>query len=182
MKVDNLTETIDIPEGAQITAADGLLTISGALGSSSRRIDTRRFSIERGDGTVTISLKDATKREKREIYTLAAHVRNMLTGVTEGYEYRLKICSGHFPMNVSAANKKFVIKNFIGEKVPRETPLREGCEVKIDGDIVTVTSHDKEIAGQQAADIEQLTRRPHFDKRIFQDGIYIISKAGKDLK
>jgi large subunit ribosomal protein L6 len=41
---------------------------------------------------------------------------------------------------------------------------------------------DKELTSQTAALIEKLTRRPGFDKRIFQDGIFMIEKDGKPLK
>ena len=59
--------------------------------------------------------------------------------------------------------------------------IKAGAEVKLDG-IINITSPDKEIAGQISADIEQLTRRPGFDTRVFQDGIYIINKDGEEQK
>ena len=85
-------------------------------------------------------------------------------------------------MNVSVNNDQLIIKNFIGEKYPRILQLKTGATVKIEGDKINVESVDKEIAGTVASDIEQLTRRPGFDTRIFEDGIYIISKSGKELK
>ena len=85
-------------------------------------------------------------------------------------------------MNVSIAGNKFVVKNFLGEKVPRVLQLKQGAEVKIEGDMIYILSPNKETAGQVSADIEQLTRRPGYDSRIFQDGIYIINKDGKQLK
>ena len=85
-------------------------------------------------------------------------------------------------MNASISGTMLVIKNFLGEKVPRTLQLNGGAEVKIDGDLINVSSVSKEIAGQVSADIEQLTRRPGYDTRIFQDGIYIINKDGKELK
>jgi large subunit ribosomal protein L6 len=84
-------------------------------------------------------------------------------------------------MNVSASNGKFIIKNFIGEKVPRTVELNSRVKVSINGDEVIVEGQDKDLVGQTAADIEQLTRRPGYDKRIFQDGIFIVEKAGKRL-
>ena len=85
-------------------------------------------------------------------------------------------------MNVSVGGGKLVVKNFLGEKFPRNLYLKEGVDVKIEGDLVYVTGVDKEIAGQVSADIEQLTRRPGYDTRIFQDGIYLVNKDGKELK
>ena len=105
----------------------------------------------------------------------------MIKGSNEGHVYELKICSGHFPMNVSIQGKELVVKNFIGEKFPRRLKIQEGVIVKIEGEKITVEHTSKEIAGQSAANIEQLTRRPNFDSRIFQDGIYITVKDGKQI-
>ena len=83
--------------------------------------------------------------------------------------------------HVSFAGDVFTIKNFIGEKVTRTLNLKKGADVKIQGNEVIVESSDKEIASQTAADIEQLTRRTGYDRRIFQDGIYIFIKDGKEI-
>jgi large subunit ribosomal protein L6 len=84
-------------------------------------------------------------------------------------------------MNVSVSNKKLIIKNFFGEKIPREVKLKN-ANVKVEGELIYVTSQNKETAGQISADIEQVTRRPGYDTRVFQDGIYIINKDGKEMK
>ena len=44
---------------------------------------------------------------------------------------------------------------------------------------LTTIAQNGFLLGQTAADIEQLTRRPGFDTRIFQDGIYIVKKGDK---
>ena len=111
-----------------------------------------------------------------------AHIKNMIKGVSEGFVYTLKICSSHFPMSVSVSGNKLEVKNYLGEKVPRVLNLVENVKVTINGEEVVVESSDKELAGQTAANIELLTRRSGFDRRVFQDGIYITEKAGKIVK
>ena len=106
----------------------------------------------------------------------------MLSGVKDGHKYVLKICAGHFPMNISMSGNQLIVKNFLGEKFPRVLQIKQGVTVKVEGDKVNVDSPDKELAGTTASDIEGLTRRPGFDTRIFQDGIYMIIKDGKELK
>ena len=105
----------------------------------------------------------------------------MIKGVQQPYTYRLKICSGHFPMNVSISGDQFIVKNFLGEKSPRTLKLKKGATVKVEGDQILVESCSKELAGQQASDIELLTAKRNRDLRVFQDGIYMIEKAGEKV-
>ena len=58
----------------------------------------------------------------------------------------------------------------------------ENVNVKIEGDVIVIESTDKEAAGKTATNIEQLTRITDKDRRIFQDGIYVIEKSGKVVK
>lgn len=121
----------------------------------------------------------ATKREKTIVGAFWSHARNLVKGVQELHIYNLKICSGHFPMNVSVSGQEFVIKNFLGETVPRKVTLPKGAEVKITGTDILVSSPDREVAGLAAAKIENLCRITNRDLRIFQDGCYITHKVGK---
>lgn len=175
-------ETVNIPEGIEIKIDNNGIHAKGPKGEISRKLIHPRVGMGVKDKEIIITCKKATKREKSIIGTFKAHIKNMFAGVKEGYIYKLKICSSHFPMNASVNNGEFVIKNFFGEKIPRKLKIKEGAAVKIEGDIITIESIDKEIAGQVAADIETLTKRTKYDRRIFQDGCYITEKAGKEVK
>ena len=155
------------------------VVITGPKGEVKRPLHYPTINITSGDGKLVLEAKKGTKREKRMMGTYQAHIKNMLTGVTEGFSYELKICSGHFPMNVSVAGGEVVIKNFFGENFARKTPVREGTTVKVEGEKIIIDSVDKEQAGQMAADIEKLTTIKNRDIRIFQDGCYIIKKGNK---
>ena len=54
-------------------------------------------------------------------------------------------------------------------------------EIKLNGDEIIVKGIDKETVGNIAGRIEQLTRITDRDRRKFQDGIFIIEKAGKEI-
>jgi large subunit ribosomal protein L6 len=174
--------TVTAPEGVSVALDKGVFTVRGPKGEVSKRLHNPSIKAVVKGNEVTFSAgKKATLREKKLINTYKAHLRNMSKGVQEGHTYKLKVCSGHFPMTVSVKGDRFEVKNFIGEAVPRVLTLPEGVQVKVDGSEVVVEGVDKERVAQCAASIEALTRRPGFDARVFQDGIYITHKDGKDL-
>ncbi|MBW2971310.1 50S ribosomal protein L6 [Candidatus Woesearchaeota archaeon] len=177
-----LKEDIEIPEGVQVSVENEIVRVKGLKGELERRLKNPRVEIAVKNSNVVLTSKKNSKKEKKILGTFLAHISNMIEGVQNEYVYKLKICSGHFPMSVSVKDNKFIVQNFYGEKIPRVLNLRAGAKVEVKGDLIEVSSIDKEAAGQTAASIEQLTRRPHYDHRIFQDGIYMIEKAGKEIK
>jgi large subunit ribosomal protein L6 len=80
-------------------------------------------------------------------------------------------------MNVKVEKDKFVVKNFFGERKERILTIKPNVSLKVENDIVTVTSPDKNLAGEQASEIEALTKVTSRDRRVFQDGIWIIKKS-----
>ncbi|MEK6827985.1 MAG: 50S ribosomal protein L6 [Nanoarchaeota archaeon] len=179
---EKITKDIDLHDNVSASINGKMLLIKGPKGEVNREIKQRNISIRIDNKKIILESKSGKKEDKKTIGSLVAHIKNMVKGSSQSHVYTLKICSGHFPMNVSISNNKLVVKNFLGEKVPRVLYLKAGADVKIEGDLIYVASANKEIAGQVSADIEQLTRRPGYDTRIFQDGCYIISKDGKELK
>ncbi len=182
MKIELMQEELELPQGVSVTFEGLNVAVRGPKGEVTRMLFSKQVEMKVESNKVVFTARKATKREKRVIGTFRAHLRNMFRGVTERHIYRLKICSGHFPMNVSVKGNEFIVKNFMGEKVPRVLRLSEGADVKVEGTEVLIEGSNKEIAGQTAASIEQLCRRPGFDSRIFQDGIFIIEKDSKAIK
>ncbi len=182
MKEKEIVEKVTVPEGVEIKIENGIMTAKGAKGESKKSLVDPKIAIALKDGEIVFSAKNATKREKTRIGSYVAHTKNMIKGATKGHTYKLKICTGHFPMNASISGNEFIVKNFLGEKKPRTIKIREGVNVKVEGDIVAVESCNKELAGQTAADIETLTKIRNRDLRAFQDGIYITEKDGKPIR
>ena len=173
---------IGLPSGVTASVSGQSLAINGPKGESKRNIRQHNVKIMLENSKVIFETERSTKRDKKLLGSLKAHVNNMIKGSVHHHNYILKICAGHFPMTVTVSDNRLTIKNFLGEKVPRVLSLKDGSAVKVEGSLIYVTSTSKETAGQVAADIEQITRRPGFDSRVFQDGIYIINKDGKELK
>ena len=177
-----LKREIELPNGVSAIVSGAQLSIKGPNGELKRALKLHLVSVITDSKKIVLEAENPTKRHKKAMGSLGAHIKNMIKGSLQNHDYMLKICSGHFPMNVAVSANKLTIKNFLGEKIPRVLQLKDGASVKVEGEFIRVTSASKEIAGQVSADIEQLMRRPGFDTRIFQDGIYIINKDGKEMK
>lgn len=178
---EDLTREIELKDKISARLENNTLKVKGPKGELEREFVHPGVFLTIEGNKIILRAPKATKREKKIIGAFEAHIINMVKGVEELHEYRLKICSGHFPMSVSVSGSEFVIKNFMGEVVPRKVHLVKNVDVKINGNIITICSLDKEAAGQAAAQIESLCRVTNRDRRIFQDGCYITHKAGKDL-
>ena len=181
MKTEKLTEEIAIPKGVNVETKHGLVAAKGPKGIAEKKLQSALVEIRVENNKVVVEAKKAGKKKKRVLYTYVSHIKNLIEGALNGYVYRLKICSGHFPMNVSVTGEMFTVKNFLGEKVPRTLKLKQGVKVKIEGQNINVEGSNLELVSQTAASIETLTRRRGFDFNRFQDGIYIIEKAGEKI-
>ncbi|MBI5148395.1 50S ribosomal protein L6 [Candidatus Pacearchaeota archaeon] len=171
---------VEIPKGAQVEINGHSLIVSGEKGKLSR---TFKVKMEKKDDKIIIEVKKGNKREKKNVSSIVAHIKNMLQGVQAYYEYKLQICPVHFPIKVAVSGdkKEVIIQNFLGEVKERKAKIFENVNVEVKGDIITILSTDKEAAGQTAANIETATKIKSRDRRIFQDGIFIIEKAGKKI-
>ncbi len=179
---ESLTDEVALPDGVAASVSGRVLSLKGPKGEVSREISWPNVTVSVESGKVVIASARGSKREKKIAGSLRAHVVNMVGGVTEGHVYKLKICFTHFPVTAAVSGRKFVVKNFLGEKTPRELELPADVKVKVEGADVILESASRESAGQAAASIEQLTKRSNYDTRVFADGIYITVKAGKEIK
>ncbi len=175
-------QKVKIPEGIDVEVSNSdKIVVRGPQGESFKEFKIDNLIFEKKDGEVIIGSKKATKNEKKMINTIKAHVQNMIKGAQDKFEYKLKICYNHFPFTVEIKGNEALVKNFLGEKIPRKVKLPSGVDIKIDKEIITVRSHDKELAGQAAANFETATKNRLRDRRVFQDGLFIISKNGKEI-
>jgi large subunit ribosomal protein L6 len=176
MVVAESREAVKVPAGVTVSVAQGTVKVRGPKGELQRVLRHPRIELKPEDGGVVVRCTLARRKDKALVGTYAAHLRNMVRGVQEEWEYRLKVVYSHFPIKAKVHGQEFVVENFLGERNKRTCAIPAGVKVKVEGDAVTVTGADLELAGQTAATIEQTTRIRDRDPRVFQDGIYITSK------
>lgn len=170
-----LREELPIPEGLDVTI-DGGITIKGSKGQLSRKFNYSGITIKKEEGNVVIEANFPKKRDKAMLGTIKSHINNMIIGLTDGFTYNMKIVYAHFPMTVKAAGNKVTIENFLGERYPRTAKIVGSAKVQVKGDEVVVTGINKEDVGQTMANLEQATKIKGRDPRVFQDGIYLVSR------
>ena len=171
-----IREEIEIPEGVEVIIEKNDVSVKGPNGEDSRKFTYPNVSIKEDGDKVILETSFPKKKDKAMIGTTRAHINNMITGVTDGFEYHMKIVYAHFPMNVKVQNDIVVIDNFLGERHPRNAKIVGSAKVVVKGDEVTITGINKEHVGQTMANLAQATKIKGRDPRVFQDGIYLTSK------
>ncbi len=166
---------LEIPEGVNVEINE-LIRVQGPKGTVERNLSFPGVMVRKEDGKVTVFTAEKKARHKAMVGTIAGHIKNMIKGVTEGFEYRMKIVYSHFPIRVKVQGNEVIIENFLGEKHPRKARIAGNTKVEVKGDQIIITGINKEECGQTAANIEQATTIRGYDVRVFQDGIYIVSK------
>jgi len=158
---------ITIPSGVTIEAADNTVTVKGPKGKIQKSFGQK--------GKVAVSGNQLTvEGEKEYVNTVLSLVNSMIKGATEGFKKELKIIYAHFPISIEVKGETILIKNFQGEKMPRQARLIGDTKLAVKGQSVTVTGSDKEAVGQTIANMRAATKVKDRDARIFQDGIYIV--------
>ncbi|HJM19295.1 MAG TPA: 50S ribosomal protein L6 [Candidatus Thalassarchaeaceae archaeon] len=180
VKLDQIRHEIALGEGVSASVEDANLSMSGPNGSMSRAFEHSKVNVSVEGSNVVVQCDLPRRKEKALCGTWRAHITNMRTGVTDGFAYRLKAVYSHFPMTLNVTGPTLEIKNLFGEKVPRVANLiyHGDVVVSVEGKSdVVVTGVDREKVGQTAAIIERACKIRGRDRRIFQDGIYIVSKG-----
>jgi len=172
-------KTITTPDSVTATIENDILKIKGEKGELSRVFSHPKIGLAVNGKVIELHGKDLRRKEKAMIGTFNAHINNMIRGVTEGFEYKMKTVFSHFPIKTSVEGNEFVIHNFLGERSARKARILDGVTIEVKGEDITVQGIDKEQVGQTVANIERASKVKKRDIRVFQDGVYRISKGGR---
>ena len=147
-----------------------------------RRDFTHQFvDIKKEGEKVVVDMWFGLHKNIAVVRSICTHIRNMITGVTRGYRYKMRFVYAHFPINVAINKdgKKVEIRNFLGEKRVRHIHMLEGVTViksEAQKDEIILEGNDIEAVSTSAAQIYQSVLVRNKDIRKFLDGIYVSEK------
>lgn len=171
-----LFDTIELPVGFKATIEKETLKISGNGKEVAKKLSLSDVSVVAEENKLVVYQNDKRKKAKAKAGAIVAHIRNMIKGLEKGFTYKLEIVYSHFPLNVSVKPGFVEINNLGGAKHPKKAKIVGEAKVEVKGKDIIVSGHNKEDVGQTAANMEVITRIKGKDKRVFQDGIYIVSR------
>lgn len=168
-------QPITIPSGVEATFADGVLTVKGAKGTLTLKVH-KDVTLTLADGVMTLAPAVDTIKSRALWGTFAAHVHNMIAGVTEGFTKVLEIEGVGY--RAEASGQQLTLNVGFSHPVIMQVP--EGLTATVEKNVITVTGIDKEAVGQFAANIRKVRKpEPYKGKGIRYQGEYIIRKQGK---
>ncbi|PRP84349.1 hypothetical protein PROFUN_07650 [Planoprotostelium fungivorum] len=182
MKTIQSSQSLKIPAGVTVTLKSRHVTVKGTRGTLERSFKHLNVDMsltgKEGSQKLNVSVYFASREQIAAIRTALSHVQNMITGVTKGFEYKMRLVSAHFPINAAPVDNgsTLEIRNFLGEKIVRRVSMLG--DVKIDRsekvkDELVLVGNNLEHVSQSAANIKTSCAVKNKDIRKFLDGIYV---------
>lgn len=185
-----IKEEVVVPEpGVKLTLKSKVVTVEGPKGKLTRSFANVPVQMhaetddKKNITAIKIRVWFAKSKPRSAITSIAKHIKNMMTGVTKGYQYVMKFGYNLTPMQPVAIDNGNVLQvtNYLGEKINRKIRAGPGCKISTaNADSkkeIEVIGTDCEAVGQTCARINQSCRPRNKDRRKFKDGIYIFTRG-----
>ncbi|GES87117.1 60S ribosomal protein L9 [Rhizophagus clarus] len=178
-------EEFTIPKDVKVKVKSRIVTVEGKRGVLTKNLRHIDLEIQIKNDKIKLIVWHGTRKHVACLRTVKAHIENMITGVTKGFEYKMRYVYAHFPINVHISDdkKEVEIRNFLGEKVIRRVKMLEGVDIEISKnqkDELILSGNDLEHVSQSAANIQQSTTVKNKDIRKFLDGVYVSERGTVD--
>jgi len=167
---------IVIPSGVTVTIKDEMITVHGPKGELHHGLNSMVSAAVTSEGVV-LTVQDPHEKSQRAVWgTTGALVRNMIRGVSEGYEIKLEINGVGYQFEVSG--QKLTVK--AGYSHPIMITAPEAITMRQEKNVLTLSSYDKQALGQVAAEIRKIRPpEPYKGKGIKYSNEVIVRKQGK---
>ncbi|MCC6369421.1 MAG: 50S ribosomal protein L6 [Bacteroidia bacterium] len=171
---------IALPKGVEIKIAGGLVTVKGAKGELSQKVD-QDITVAVENGEVVLTRPTDQKRHRALHGLYRALIANMVKGVSDGYKTEQELVG----VGYRAANKGQMLELSLGYshnisfELPKEIKVTTTNE-KGQNPKVILECADKQLLGLVASKIRSLRKpEPYKGKGIKYTGEVLRRKAGK---
>jgi large subunit ribosomal protein L6 len=170
---------VAIPEGVTVDIKENIVTVKGKLGELTQHFDSIEIKVEDGNIMVTRSSDTKDQKAKHGLYRSLMH--NMIEGVSKGWTKELELVG----VGYRASNQGQKLDLALG--FSHNIVLNIAPEVKVEtisekgkNPIVKLTSYDKQLVGQVAANIRAYrSPEPYKGKGIRYVGEHAVMKEAK---
>ena len=164
-----------IPEGVTVNVNDSRVSVSGKLGSLELEVKPG-IQVSVDNGNVIVTRENDSKELKQLHGTTNANIKNMIEGVSTGFKKELEINGVGF--------KAVVVKGMLiltlGYSHDIAFALPKSVNAKVEGNLITLSSINKQLVGQIASEIIALRKpEPYKGKGVKIAGKAILRKEGK---
>lgn len=170
---------IDIPPAVNVKVDSHFIYAKGPKGELEYRLHDH-VKIEQKDKRLVLTIAHQDNKKDKALWgTMRQMVANVITGVSQGYSKQLEINGVGY--KAESKGDKLVLK--VGYSHPSEYKLPPGVTAKVEKNIITLESINKELLGETAANIRKIKKpEPYKGKGIKYVDELIIRKAGKQVK
>jgi large subunit ribosomal protein L6 len=172
---------INLPQGVEISIDESKVTVKGPKGVLMRELHPE-MRVRVDDGQVLVERPSDNKLHRSLHGLTRTLVANMVEGVTNGYQKTMQVIGVGYRAQMNGANLTLQV----GYSHPVEITPKPGVEFEVGQEvntripIVMVRGIDKEVVGQQAAEIRKVRPpEPYKGKGIKYSTEVIRRKAGK---
>ncbi len=166
---------IKLPEGLTVKFENNNLEVKGPKGQLKLNVSPI-VNLDLKESEIVLSVNDSSKKSKAFWGLFHALIKNMVIGVTEGFEKKLEINGVGYRATLAGNT----LKLNLGFSHPVDFNLPEGVSASIEGNTITLSSIDKALLGETAQKIRSFRPpEPYKGKGIKYSDEIIIKKAGK---
>jgi len=94
------TKEIPIPDGIKVEVDGGKISVAKGETKLTRDLWHPAITIVRRDSLIEVATASSRRKIRALIGTFASHITNMIKGVDNGFEYRMKVVYAHFPVQL----------------------------------------------------------------------------------
>ena len=167
---------IEVPSSVTITNENGVVTVKGPKGELSLELN-KNIQVALNENMLEVTRSNELKETKAMHGTTNANIKNMISGVTEGFQKGLEIIGVGYRFTVKG--NTLVIN--AGYSHPVELTIPTGLTVEsVSNTEITIKGIDKVLVGKFAAEIRKVrSPEPYKGKGIRYKDEHVRRKEGK---